>query len=174
MGRDLVRPTKNKIHLGCGRKILDGYVNVDIFDSPGVDFVCDISEGLNFEDNSFVEALAVDFVEHIPPSRVIHVMNEVHRILLPGGVFKIHVPEAPGITAYQDPTHVSFWNEEAFTYYIKGHHRCENYGRYYGIKARFKILSLKRRRHLWQRFLRTLDFNYLSNYLIDIELQAIK
>jgi len=84
------------------------------------------------------------------------------------------VPQAPGITAYQDPTHVSFWNEESFTYYEDGHPRRENYGVTYGIHARFRKRSLRRRHHLWQRFFTTLDLNYLSNCLLDVELVAVK
>ncbi|WP_445636405.1 Methyltransferase domain-containing protein [Nostoc sp. DSM 114161] len=174
MAQSLVTDNKNKLHLGCGRQILDGYVNVDIYPSLGVDLVCDINEGLPFEDNSFIEALAVDFMEHIQQTRVIHVMNEVYRVLKPGGIFKIHVPEAPGISAYQDPTHISFWNEESFTYYIDRHRRRETYGIYYGVVAQFKLVSLKRSNYLWQKFFSTFNLNYLSNFLLDVELMAIK
>jgi SAM-dependent methyltransferase len=174
MKQAMRKPSKNKIHLGCGRKILEGFVNIDIFDAPGVDLVWDLSLGIPFEDNSFVEAFAIDFVEHIHQNRVIHLINEIYRVLKPGGIFKIHVPESPGITAYQDPTHVSFWNEETFTYFIDGNLRREDYGVYYGIIARFELISLKRKRHMFKKFLSTLNINYLSNYLIDIELRAVK
>ncbi|MBD6614826.1 methyltransferase domain-containing protein [Komarekiella sp. 'clone 1'] len=170
----LSKTNKNKLHLGCGRKILEEYVNIDIFPAPGVDLVCDINEGIPFEDNSFSEALAVDFIEHIQPTKAINLMNEVYRVLKPGGIFRIHVPEAPGITAYQDPTHTCFWNEESFSYYIHQHYRREKYGIYYGIIAKFKLISLKRKRHMWQKFFNNLNWNYLTNYLLDIELEAIK
>ena len=165
---------KAKLHLGCGRKILDGYVNLDIFESPGVDIVCDLNNGIPLEDNSFVEVLAVDVIEHIRPEKAIFLMNEVYRVLAPGGVFKVHVPEAPGISAYQDPTHICFWNEESFTYYINGHHRRENYGVYYGVTAKFKLQFLKRKRHLWKKFFTTFNLNYLANYVLDVELVAMK
>lgn len=167
-------PAHPRLHLGCGRKILDGYVNVDIVDGPGVDVVCDIGAGLPFPDSVFDEALSVDFVEHIEPPYVIAMMNDVWRVLRPGGLFKIHVPQAPGITAFQDPTHVSFWNEESFTYYEAGHHRREEYGVYYGISARFRRRRVRRRRHLWTRFFVTFDFNYLTNIVLEVELEALK
>lgn len=128
MKQILHKPRANKINLGCWRKIPQGYVNVDIV--PGPDLVWDLSVGIPFEDNSFEEALAVDFLEHIYPTRVIHLMNEVYRVLRPGGIFKIHLPESPGITAYQDPMHVSFWNEESFSHFIDGNPRHEDYGVY--------------------------------------------
>jgi hypothetical protein len=162
-------PKHPRLHLGCGKKILEGYVNMDIVEAPGVDVVADISQGLPFPDNAFEEILAIDFVEHIAQPRVISTMNDIWRVMAPGGILKIHTPQAPGITAFQDPTHVSFWNEESFTYYEDGHHRRENYGVTYGIKARFR-----RRRNLWGRFFTTFDFSYLSNYVMQIELEAIK
>ncbi|MBD2340537.1 methyltransferase domain-containing protein [Calothrix sp. FACHB-156] len=172
--QELIKAERNKLHLGCGTKILEGYVNVDIFPAPGVDLACDINNGIPFKDNSFIEALAVDFIEHIQPTKAIFLMNEVHRVLKPGGVFKIHVPEAPGITAYQDPTHICFWNEESFDYYIDQHPRRENYGIYYGVTANFRKISVKRKSHLRRKFFTSFNFNYLTNYLLDVELEAVK
>jgi SAM-dependent methyltransferase len=153
---------------------LDGYVNVDVVAGPGVDVVCDIGQGIPFPDSVFDEVLAVDFIEHIPTARAIALMNDFWRVLRPGGLLKIHVPAAPGITAFQDPTHVSFWNEESFTYYEDGHPRREGYGVYYGIQARFRRRKLRRRRNLWTRFFTTFDFNYLSNFVLGVELEALK
>jgi SAM-dependent methyltransferase len=166
-------PAHPRLHLGCGTQVLDGYVNVDVVPAPGV-VVCDVSLGLPYPDGVFDEVLAVDFLEHIAPARTIHVMNEVWRVLAPDGRFRIHVPAAPGITAFQDPTHVSFWNEETFTYYEDGHPRRERYGVSYGVRARFRRRRLRRRRNLWTRFFTTFDLNYLSNHVLDVELVAVK
>lgn len=167
-------PIHPRLHLGCGKKGLAGYVNVDVVPAPGVDVVCDVSRGIPFPDSVFDEVLAVDFIEHIPPAHTVQLMNEVWRVLLPGGRFRVHVPAAPGITAFQDPTHVSFWNEESFTYFEEGHHRRERYGVTYGVRARFRRRRLRRHRNLWTRFFSTFDFNYLSNHVLDLELEAVK
>jgi SAM-dependent methyltransferase len=164
---------RTRLHLGCGSKILDGYVNVDIVPGPGVDLVCDIGQGIPLETGRFEEVLAVDFLEHIPPPRTIFVMNEIHRVLRPGGVLRAHVPEAPGITAFQDPTHQSFWNSETFTYFVAGHHRREVYGTSYGVTAAFELRQLKRRRHKWKRFFATGNPSWLSNFVLDVELVAV-
>ncbi len=168
------KPPRPRLHLGCGQKILPGYMNVDIVAAPGVDLVCDVGLGIPYPDGVFTEVLAIDFIEHIPPTRSIHLMNEIWRVLAPGGILKVHVPAAPGITAFQDPTHVSFWNEESFTYYEDGHPRRENYGVSYGIRARFRRRKFVRRRHLWSRFFTTFDPSYLANHVLDLELEAIK
>lgn len=169
-----MRDHPRRLHLGCGTKILDGFVNVDIVAAPGVDVVCDLVHGIPFADDAFDELLAVDFVEHIPAGKTIAFMNEAWRVLAPGGVLRIHVPSAPGITACQDPTHVSFWNEETFDYFEDGHPRRERFGCSYGVHARFRRRSLRRTRHLWRKFFSTFDLAYLSNFLLDLELEAIK
>jgi predicted SAM-dependent methyltransferase len=167
-------PPQPRLHLGCGTKITAGYVNVDIVAAPGVDLVCDVGRGIPYHDSVFDEVLAIDFIEHIPQTRAIRLMNEIWRVLAPGGIFRVHVPSAPGITAFQDPTHVSFWNEESFTYYEDGHPRRERYGVSYGVEARFRRRKLRRKRNLWTRFFTTFDFNYLTNHVLDLELVAVK
>lgn len=46
-------------------------------------------------------------------------MSEIHRVLAPGGWAFIEVPSTDGRGAWQDPTHVSYWNENSFFYYTK-------------------------------------------------------
>ena len=59
-------------------------------------------------------------MEHIPAGQPrIHVMNEAHRVLRPGAVFEVRVPNALSGTwhAFADPTHVSFWCLASFHYF---------------------------------------------------------
>jgi O-antigen biosynthesis protein len=44
-------------------------------------------------------------------------MNEAYRVLAPGGFMFVEVPSTEGRGAYQDPTHVSFWNSNSFWYW---------------------------------------------------------
>jgi hypothetical protein len=46
-------------------------------------------------------------------------MKELYRCLAPNGWALIEVPSTDGRGAYQDPTHVSFWNSNSFWYYTK-------------------------------------------------------
>ena len=186
---------KGKLHLGCGKKILEGYVNLDIVESEGVDVVQDVTKGLPFEDNSFEEVLCIDFLEHIAQEKVIFVINEIWRVMKDRAILKIHVPEAPGVTAFQDPTHRSYWNEETFTYFIKKHPRREYCSSLYGINAMFKMKSIAREERLTHKYAvshgRTVfkiikmilgkDFSRgkykkvsMSDYLLNVELIAVK
>jgi hypothetical protein len=46
-------------------------------------------------------------------------MGEIHRVLAHGGWAFIEVPSTDGRGAFQDPTHVSYWNENSFWYYTQ-------------------------------------------------------
>jgi len=104
-----------RLNLGCNQHPQEGYINVDIEPFEGVDVVCNLEEKWPWEDNSVEYILAEDIVEHL--HEPIHTMNEVYRVLKPGGTAFIQVPSTDGKGAFQDPTHVSFWNEHSFFYY---------------------------------------------------------
>jgi hypothetical protein len=46
-------------------------------------------------------------------------MKEIYRCLAPNGWALIEVPSTDGRGAFQDPTHVTFWNSNSFWYYTK-------------------------------------------------------
>lgn len=73
-----------------------------------------------FDDSSVGVLRAYHLLEHLGDT--IHAMNEAYRILAPGGVFFIEVPSTDGRGAWQDPTHVSFFNENSFLYYTNESH----------------------------------------------------
>lgn len=122
-----------KLNLGCGKKKLNGYVNIDIQYRVQPDLVVDISKGLPFANNSTQEVTAFDFLEHVERDDVIFVMNEIHRVLVSNGLLRIRVPSTDGRGAFQDPTHRSYWNENSFKYYMN-----DSYRDLYGIQAKFK------------------------------------
>ena len=56
-----------KLNLGCGDKILEGYVNVDVAESrvgKRPDVLCDLHQLTPFETNVADEILSVHVVEH--------------------------------------------------------------------------------------------------------------
>lgn len=52
-----------KLHLGCGKIRIPGYVNVDILPGPAVDRVCDIRD-LPYEDGSVDQIYSCANIEH--------------------------------------------------------------------------------------------------------------
>lgn len=102
-----------KIDLG-GRFHRDPrYLSVDIKDAN----ICtDLNDEWPFEDNSISVIRAYDIFEHL--KNPLHTMKECYRILKPGGWLVGQVPSTDGRGAFQDPTHVSYWNENSFLYYV--------------------------------------------------------
>lgn len=134
-----------KLDLGCGPFKADGYTGIDSYDySKKYD---DFIQGTvpevfkRFADGSIEKVRASHFLEHVPQSKVIHTMNEIYRILIPGGEFEIYVPPTPGRGAWCDPCHVSFWNDLSFRYYDMSW--CRQLSESYGIKCNFKQVKVK-------------------------------
>jgi hypothetical protein len=50
-------------------------------------------------------------------------VNEMWRVMKPGGQAKHVVPIAGSTNFFQDPTHTAHWVQETFTYFTLGHAR---------------------------------------------------
>jgi FkbM family methyltransferase len=129
-----------KVDIGCGDSKPAGFVGVDICPGDQVDIVADISQALPFEDNTVDELRAYDVVEHLPDR--INTMNEIWRVCKPGAKIDIVVPSTDGRGAFQDPTHISFWNINSFRYYAVQFPAYYNLCHKYGFNGAFQILSL--------------------------------
>jgi glycosyltransferase involved in cell wall biosynthesis len=103
-----------KVDIGGGLNPFPGYFTVDLRDTA--DLTADLNDGIPLPDNSVGVLNASHIVEHLIDKTKI--MAEIHRVLAPGGWAFIEVPSTDGRGAYQDPTHVSYWNENSFLYYI--------------------------------------------------------
>lgn len=91
-----------------------GYTSIDI---EGGDIVADLDKGIPLADNSCGIVRAYDALEHMVNKQL--TMSEIHRVLAPGGILLSMTPSTDGRGAWQDPTHVSFWNENSFWYYTR-------------------------------------------------------
>lgn len=68
-----------KLNLGCGDKILSGYINVDtVLERAGnkPDIICDVRKLDNFSDGYADEILAVHVVEHFWRWEVVSILKE--------------------------------------------------------------------------------------------------
>jgi len=64
---------------------------------------------------------AVNFLEYVPAK--VPLINELYRLLAPGGMLLTMTPSSDGRGAYQDPTHVAYYNENSFWYYTDDQYR---------------------------------------------------
>ncbi len=133
--------SKVMLNLGSGTDIRQNWINADIAKIDGLDFVIDIeSEELPLDDGSISLILLSHVIEHVDNIR--HLLNEIFRVLKPGGKLYIIVPAFSSNGAFQDPTHVRFFTDETFKY-LSG----EYFDYYFGnVGQRAKVVLLKRRR----------------------------
>lgn len=129
------------VDLGCGLSKPEGYIGVDKLPGEGVDIVADLTKKFPFPDNSVDGIRAYDFIEHLPDP--IHTMNQIWRIGKPNAQVDILVPSTDGRGAFQDPTHVSFWNLHSFFYYCSDYPLSLELCHRYGFKGDFKVHRLK-------------------------------
>ena len=70
-----------KLHLGCGRRHIPGYVHIDVVDYPHVDHVSSI-DNLSFLQDGSVELIYnCHVLEHFKRREVNRVLREWHRVL---------------------------------------------------------------------------------------------
>ena len=81
-----------KLHLGCGKTLKAGWINVDLW--PHADLALDMRRPLPFADGSCAIIYSEHFLEHLDyPEPVLGLLHECHRVLRPGGVFSVGVPD---------------------------------------------------------------------------------
>jgi hypothetical protein len=156
-----------RLNLGSLDRQFSGFLSVDI--APPADFICDLSRPWPWPDSSVEEVRAHDILEHIGdcphilwrgyvceecgkgfsdeklrhPLGRIHCMNELYRVLVPGGRATVEVPSAAHGAGFAcDPTHVSAWCLSSFEYFEDGAPCWRRFHEAYGITARFRVLSL--------------------------------
>ena len=140
------------LDLGCGfRKA--GSIGVDArAENTTADVICLLGfESLPFEEGTVDEVVCRDFLEHLPKSTylesrkslhfpVIHLMDDVWRVLKPGGLFRSWTPVYPHPEVFQDPTHLSAWTMKSMDYFCGLY---EGARRIYGIKACFEKIIVR-------------------------------
>jgi SAM-dependent methyltransferase len=141
------------LDIGCGTRVANPFnannlYGIDIRESADKKIrAADLNvERIPFPDNFFDYVTAYDFIEHVPrliycPQRrfpFIELMNEVFRVLKPGGFFLSNTSAYPDPKAFQDPTHVNIITENTFEYYFC-HERL--WARMYGFNGNFLLAS---------------------------------
>jgi SAM-dependent methyltransferase len=153
--------SNSHLDLGCGGNPRNPFgaervYGIDLI--PGLDFSSVGVEYLQlkqdfilpFADNSLDTVSGFDFLEHLSrawrkdlgTNEFIHFMNEVFRVLKPGGVALFVTPAFPSRMAFSDPTHQNIITCETIRYFI-GPDSITSPPAYelnYGFEGNFKLL----------------------------------
>lgn len=95
MIHDLMEPEPSshaRLHVGCGRAHLTGWINIDAQPLPGVDVVADVAQGLGWGDGEVEAIFAEHFLEHLPLRQALSFLGESHRVLAPGAWLRLSTP----------------------------------------------------------------------------------
>ncbi|MBP8304043.1 MAG: methyltransferase domain-containing protein [Phycisphaerae bacterium] len=81
------------VHLGCGDVAIPGFINVDIRAAPHVHYIHDVTDLSIFSEGYADLIYACHVLEHVRHTAVKHTLWEWRRVLKPGGILRLSVPD---------------------------------------------------------------------------------
>ena len=82
-----------RLHLGCGKRYIPGFVHVDLDTFPHIDYQSDVAHLPMFEDESVDLIYSSHTLEYFDRFEVQEVLKEWRRVLRRGGVLRLAVPD---------------------------------------------------------------------------------
>lgn len=160
--RPRLKPSSNYLNLGCGSNYISGVVNADFvslrFFRKGwrhLEWYVDLRYSLKCVANTFDGVFSEHTLEHLYPDEAINILKEVYRILKPGAIFRLTVPDLE--------KYIKFYNKDYKGYDVEV------------FKERYSS-GCEAVRNLTQNYFHfsTWDFNEIEKVLSSIGFQQIK
>lgn len=150
-----------RLDIACGNNKKEGFIGLDFAFDTQADWWCDLNKYpwhymkiidklrkerktdgmvIKIEDDSVYEIHCSHFIEHVDDLK--RFMEEIYRVLIPGGRITFYAPYYSSIRAMQDYTHKRFISEATFLYFNQNWIR-ENRLEHYDVKCNFAISSCK-------------------------------
>lgn len=111
-------PTKIKVklHIGCGKRLLNGYTNIDICEPA--DIIYDLRQGIPVSNNSVETIFSEHFFEHLDyPKSSFFFIDECHRVLKKEGECIIGVPDTQIVLNKYIENDILFFDEALNNWY---------------------------------------------------------
>ena len=89
-----------RLHLGCGKRYLPGWIRVDAQAFPHVQHQNTVDDLNEFDAKSVDEIYACHVLEHVSRHDIQKVLVEWHRVLRPGGIVRIAVPDWDAVVSH--------------------------------------------------------------------------
>lgn len=100
-----------KLHLGCGKKYINGWINID--QASGVaDELIDLRRFLPYSDNSVDFIFNEHFIEHLTRREAFMFLKECYRVLSYKGVLRISTPDLEYLITKYKEKDLTEWNDE--------------------------------------------------------------
>lgn len=99
-------PTRGlaKVHLGCWHRFIPGFVHVDLCDMPHIDHKSGIDDLPFFADGSAQLIYCSHALEYFDRDDARRVLAEWRRVLAPGGVLRLAVPDFAALIKVYEQT----------------------------------------------------------------------
>lgn len=108
------------LDVGCGsNKQVPEAIGIDICRHAEVDIVADLEHGIPLPDAYADHILAIHVIEHL--DNLLGLMDEMHRVLRPGGTLHVMTPDRRAVNAIADPTHRRYIDVQTFKYFCEPH-----------------------------------------------------
>lgn len=162
------------LELGCGpRKRHKDAIGIDALAYPGVDIISDINDALSaFPSSSVNEVHSYHCLEHLPDLEFI--MNQLARVIVPGGILHCVVPHFSNPYFHSDPTHRISFGLYTFSYYASNKllkRAVPGYMRKFYFDILRLHLGFKSSRPFYGRWLMKKTFGFIFNlhyYLMEL------
>lgn len=82
-----------KLHLGCGKRFIPGFIHVDLVRFDHVDYLSSIDRLDIFQSETVDLIYNCHVLEHFHREKVNSVLEEWYRVLKPGGILRTAVPD---------------------------------------------------------------------------------
>jgi glycosyltransferase involved in cell wall biosynthesis len=99
---------KLKINLGCGPRIVNGWINLDRAPLPGAHF-WDGSRGIPSEADTISLIYSEHFIEHLSLQDGMNLLRECVRVLCPGGVMRVSTPDIQVLMKAYEGNALDYW-----------------------------------------------------------------
>ncbi len=131
------------LDVGCGPDKLEGAYGMDVIAQDGIDLVHSLDDRpWPLPDAHFEHIRAKDVLEHVDD--FVGVMEELFRILAPGGTLSVRMPFAGSVHHHTDPTHKRGATSRTMDYFVEGTHLS----RYGYSRVAFRLDSFTYRREM--------------------------
>ena len=105
----LTNQTNLKIQLGCGRNVINDWVNIDCYAPsyrhPNI-LLCDLRGGIPLKDNCAIYIFTEHFIEHFEREYVSFLLQECFRVISPKGRIRVVCPDGGKLLrAYLEECH---------------------------------------------------------------------
>jgi predicted SAM-dependent methyltransferase len=113
---------KLRLNIGAGTEKYSNCISLELAEGLEADVCGDVTKGLQFNNETFVEVLMMHVIEHINRNLHMNVFNEIWRVLKPNGRMIIAFPDAiKAMQGFIDNKYGARW--KAYNMIIFGAHR---------------------------------------------------